>query len=94
MGEVDHHLGAGQPLDGIVPVDGRDQLQVVRRLDGLAHFDTDAPAGAENTYPDHAPKGIPSASPEPSGPGDPDGPGASRTGAACRDGTVRRTRTG
>ncbi|GIH91889.1 hypothetical protein Psi01_25190 [Planobispora siamensis] len=61
MGEVDHHLGALQPLDRVVLVDRRDQLQVVGRLDGLAHFDTDAPAGAENSYPDHGPKAIPSA---------------------------------
>ncbi|GAA4237064.1 hypothetical protein GCM10023075_61270 [Streptosporangium album] len=56
MGEVDHHLGARQALDRVARVDGRDQLQVVRRLDGLAHFHTDTPSGAQNSNPDHGPR--------------------------------------
>ncbi|GAA3412742.1 hypothetical protein GCM10018952_26630 [Streptosporangium vulgare] len=86
MGEVDHHLGACQPLDRVALVDGRDQLQIVRRLDGPAHFDTDAPSGAENSNPDHGPKAIPK------GPGTTDGPGVGTPGPLVQEpcGTVSR----
>ncbi|GII60521.1 hypothetical protein Skr01_06060 [Sphaerisporangium krabiense] len=53
VGEVDHHLGRGQRLDGVAGVHRRDELHVLGRVDGLADFDTDAPAGAENSNPDH-----------------------------------------
>ncbi|GGO24250.1 hypothetical protein GCM10010116_48760 [Microbispora rosea subsp. aerata] len=58
MGEVHHHLGAGQRVDRVVLVDLRHELQVIGRRDGLAHFHTYAPAGAQNTDLNHAPKAI------------------------------------
>ncbi|GIH47272.1 hypothetical protein Mro03_24510 [Microbispora rosea subsp. rosea] len=58
MGEVHHHLGAGQRVERIVLVDLRHELQVIGRRDGLAHFHTHAPAGAQNTDLNHAPKAI------------------------------------
>ncbi|GAB3889493.1 hypothetical protein GCM10027612_31950 [Microbispora bryophytorum subsp. camponoti] len=58
MGEVHHHLCPGQRVERVVLVDLRHELQVIGRRDGLAHFHTHAPAGAQNTDLNHAPKAI------------------------------------
>ncbi len=56
VGEVDHHVGGGDRVEGVVLVDGSHELQVVGRVDGLAHLIPDAAARAQHTYFDHVPR--------------------------------------
>ncbi|GAA4581882.1 hypothetical protein GCM10023194_14610 [Planotetraspora phitsanulokensis] len=58
MGEVDDHLRPRQSVEGVVLVDRTHQLHVLRRVHGLADFHTDAPASAQNSDLNHAPKAI------------------------------------